>query len=123
MKLFIIIGAIFAFLAVAFGAFGAHALEGKVVGKYMDNWQTAVQYQMFHAIGIFIVALLLSKMPDSSLLTWSGWLMAFGILFFSGSLYILALTKISILGAITPIGGVAFLIGWVLILVFAVKHL
>lgn len=123
MKLFIIIGAIFAFLAVAFGAFGAHALEGKVVGKYMDNWQTAVQYQMFHAIGIFIVALLLSKMPDSSLLTWSGWLMAFGILFFSGSLYILALTKISILGAITPIGGVAFLIGWVLILVFVVKHL
>ncbi|ASV67962.1 DUF423 domain-containing protein [Cytobacillus sp. FSL W7-1323] len=123
MKLFIIIGAIFAFLAVAFGAFGAHALEGKVVGKYMDNWQTAVQYQMFHAIGIFIVALLLSKMPDSSLLTWSGWLMAFGILFFSGSLYILALTKISILGAITPIGGVAFLVGWVLILVFAVKHL
>lgn len=123
MKLFIIIGAIFAFLAVAFGAFGAHALEGKVVGKYMDNWQTAVQYQMFHAIGIFIVALLLLKMPDSSLLTWSGWLMAFGILFFSGSLYILALTKISILGAITPIGGVAFLVGWVLILVFAVKHL
>lgn len=122
MKLFIIIGAIFAFLAVAFGAFGAHALEGRVVGKYMDNWQTAVQYQMFHAIGIFIVALLLAKMPDSSLLTWSGWLMAFGILFFSGSLYILALTKISILGAITPIGGVAFLIGWVLILIFAVKH-
>ncbi|MBN6884984.1 uncharacterized membrane protein YgdD (TMEM256/DUF423 family) [Cytobacillus horneckiae] len=123
MKLFIIIGAINAFLSVALGAFGAHGLEGKVEGKYMDNWQTAVQYQMFHAIGILIVGLLMSKMPDSSLLNWSGWLMLFGIIFFSGSLYVLALTKISVLGAITPIGGVAFLAGWVLMVIFAVKHL
>lgn len=118
-----IIGAINAFLSVALGAFGAHGLEGKVEGKYMDNWQTAVQYQMFHAIGILIVGLLMSKMPASSLLNWSGWLMLFGIIFFSGSLYVLALTKISVLGAITPIGGVAFLAGWVLMVIFAVKHL
>ena len=109
MKLFIMIGAINAFLAVALGAFGAHGLEGRVEPKYLETWKTAVTYQMFHATGLFIIGILAGKLPASALISWSGWLMLIGIIFFSGSLYALTLTKISVLGAITPIGGVAFL--------------
>lgn len=123
MKVLIILGAINAFLSVALGAFGAHGLEGKVEQKYMETWQTAVQYQMFHAVGLLIVGVLLGKFPASSLLTWSGWLMMIGIILFSGSLYVLSLTKISILGAVTPFGGVSFLVAWVLVVIAAVKWL
>jgi uncharacterized membrane protein YgdD (TMEM256/DUF423 family) len=121
MKLFIILGAINAFLSVALGAFGAHGLQGKVEPKYIDIWQTGVQYQMFHAIGLLIIGILMAQMSASSLLNWSGWLMLIGIIIFSGSLYTLTLTKIGILGAITPIGGVAFLAGWVLLIITMVK--
>jgi uncharacterized membrane protein YgdD (TMEM256/DUF423 family) len=121
MKLFIIIGAINAFLSVALGAFGAHGLEGKLEPKYIDIWEKAVKYQMFHATGLFIVGILLGKYPASSLLTWSGWLMLIGIILFAGSLYVLAVTQISILGAITPLGGVSFLVAWILIIIAAVK--
>lgn len=123
MKLFIIIGAINAFLSVALGAFGAHGLEGKVEPKYLETWQTGVQYQMFHAVGILIIGVLLGNISANSLLTWSGWLMLIGIILFSGSLYVLTLTKISILGAITPLGGVSFLVAWVLLIVAAIKHM
>ncbi|WML50456.1 DUF423 domain-containing protein [Neobacillus sp. PS3-34] len=123
MKLFIIIGAINAFLAVALGAFGAHGLADKLEPKYLDIWKTGVTYQMFHATGILVVAILLGKMPTSSLFSWSGWLMLIGIILFSGSLYVLSLTKIGILGAITPLGGVAFLAAWILMIVGAVKYL
>lgn len=123
MKLFIVIGAINAFLAVALGAFGAHGLEGKVPDRYLEIWKTAVQYQMFHAGGMFLVGLLLSHFPGSSLLQWSGWLMLAGIILFSGSLFVLAVTQISKLGAITPLGGLAFLAAWVLLIVAAVKNI
>lgn len=123
MKAFIIIGAINAFLAVALGAFGAHGLKDKLEPKYLEIWQTGVTYQMFHAIGILVVGILLSKVAASSQFTWSGWLMLIGIIFFSGSLYILSLTKVGVLGAITPIGGVCFLAAWVLLIIGAVKHL
>lgn len=123
MKAFIIVGAINAFLAVALGAFGAHGLEGKLEPKYMENWKTSVNYQMFHAVGILIIGIIAGKFPASSLITWSGWLMLIGIILFSGSLYILSLTKISILGAITPFGGVSFLIAWVLLAVAAYKYM
>jgi uncharacterized membrane protein YgdD (TMEM256/DUF423 family) len=122
MKAFIIIGAINAFLAVAFGAFGAHGLKDKLDAHYLEIWKTSVTYQMFHALGILVIAMLLGKVATSSLFTWSGWLMLAGIILFSGSLYILSLTKIGILGAITPIGGVCFLAAWILIVVGAVKH-
>lgn len=122
MKAFIVIGAINAFLAVALGAFGAHGLANKLEPKYLDIWKTGVTYQMFHALGILVVGLLLSKVAGSALFTWSGWLMFAGIVFFSGSLYVLSLTKIGPLGAITPIGGVCFLVAWILIVVGAVKH-
>ncbi|OIK16055.1 hypothetical protein BIV60_06205 [Bacillus sp. MUM 116] len=123
MKAFIIVGAINAFLAVALGAFGAHGLKDKLDAHYLEIWKTGVTYQMFHAIGILVVGLLLAKVADSSLFTWSGWLMLIGIIFFSGSLYVLSVTKIGILGAITPIGGVCFLAAWILVVIGAVKHL
>ncbi|WP_445488946.1 DUF423 domain-containing protein [Niallia sp. 03133] len=122
MKTFIIIGAINAFLAVALGAFGAHGLEGKISAKYLEIWKTAVTYQMFHSTGIFIIGLLMMKFPQSGLLNWSGWLMLAGIILFAGSLYVLAVTQISVLGAITPIGGVAFLTAWLLLIIATVKH-
>lgn len=121
MKLFIILGAINAFLSVALGAFGAHGLEKTVEPRYLEIWKTGVTYQMFHATGLFVVGLLLSKFPESSMLTWSGWLMLIGIVLFSGSLYTLTLTKIGVLGAITPLGGVSFLIAWVLIILAVLK--
>lgn len=123
MKLFIILGAINAFLSVALGAFGAHGLEGKLEPYYISIWEKAVKYQMFHSMGLFIVAILLGKFPTSSLLNWSGWLLFIGILLFAGSLYVLAVTQISILGAITPIGGVSFLAAWILLIIAAVKLL
>ncbi|MDZ5471753.1 DUF423 domain-containing protein [Bacillus sp. 31A1R] len=121
MKTFIILGAINAFLSVALGAFGAHGLEKTVEPKYMEIWKTGVTYQMFHATGLLIIGMLLSKFPTSSLLTWSGWLMLIGIILFSGSLYVLTLTKVGVLGAITPFGGVSFLVAWMLIVIAAVK--
>jgi uncharacterized membrane protein YgdD (TMEM256/DUF423 family) len=123
MKTFIIVGAINAFLAVALGAFGAHGLKDKVEPYYLDIWKTGVTYQMFHALGIIAVAMLLGKSAASSLFTWSGWLMLIGIVLFSGSLYVLTLTKISPLGIITPFGGVAFLTAWILMIIGALKNL
>ncbi|WP_110928279.1 DUF423 domain-containing protein [Bacillus massiliglaciei] len=122
MKVFIIIGAINAFLAVALGAFGAHGLEGKIPDKYLQIWHTGVTYQMFHAVGLLIIGLLAAKIPGS-LLNWSGWLMLIGIILFSGSLYVLSLTQIKVLGAITPLGGISFLVAWILIVAAAYKHL
>ncbi|MGE6257809.1 DUF423 domain-containing protein [Heyndrickxia sporothermodurans] len=123
MKTFIIIGAINAFLSVALGAFGAHGLEGKLEPKYLEIWKTGVNYQMFHALGLLAIGIIAGNIQGSSLMFWSGWLMFIGIILFSGSLYILSLTKVGILGAITPLGGVAFLVAWVLLIVAAVKHL
>lgn len=121
MKTFIIIGAINAFLSVALGAFGAHGLEGKVAPKYLDIWKTGVQYQMFHAAGLIFIGILMGQIPASSFLNWSGWLMLVGIILFSGSLYVLTLTQVGILGAITPFGGVAFLASWVLLILAVMK--
>lgn len=121
MKTFIVIGAINALLSVALGAFGAHGLEGKIEPKYLEIWKTGVQYQMFHATGLLIIGILLGKYPASSLLSWSGWIMLLGIILFSGSLYVLSVTKIGILGAITPFGGVSFIAAWALIVIAAVK--
>lgn len=122
MKLFIILGAVNAFIAVALGAFGAHGLEGKISDKYLATWQTGVQYQMFHAGGLIALGILAGKIP-ASMINWSGWLMFAGIILFSGSLYILSVTGIKILGAVTPLGGVAFLVSWALMAIAVYKHL
>lgn len=122
MKLFIILGALNGFIAVALGAFGAHGLEGKIPDKYLETWQTAVQYQMFHVVGLLVLGLLAGKI-SSPLINWSGWLMLIGIILFSGSLFILSVTQIKVLGAITPLGGVSFLVAWVLMIIAAYKYL
>ncbi|MEH7106210.1 MULTISPECIES: DUF423 domain-containing protein [Bacillaceae] len=122
MKTFIVMGAINAFLAVALGAFGAHGLKDKLDAHYLEIWKTGVTYQMFHATGLLVIGILLGKAATSALFSWSGWLMLIGIILFSGSLYVLSLTKIGPLGAITPIGGVCFLAAWILMIVGAVKN-
>ncbi|MDX1805935.1 DUF423 domain-containing protein [Paenisporosarcina macmurdoensis] len=125
MPFFIIAGAVNAFIAVAFGAFGAHALKEKLSEKYLAIWETAVQYQMYHAIGLIVIGILMSTniIGNVAQLSWAGYLMLAGIVIFSGSLYVLSLSGIGILGAITPIGGVAFLSAWVLVIIAAVKHM
>lgn len=121
MNIFLFLGALNGFLSVALGAFGAHVMEARIDPKYMETWQTAVQYQMFHAVGLLVIGVLNKFFPNSSLLNWSGWLMFIGIIIFSGSLFILSTTGIKVFGAITPIGGVTFLVAWVLIMIFATK--
>ncbi|PUB13020.1 DUF423 domain-containing protein [Paenisporosarcina sp. OV554] len=124
MPFFIIAGAVNAFIAVAFGAFGAHALKERLSEKYLAIWEIAVQYQMYHAIGLIVIGILMSTniIGNVSQLSWAGYLMLAGIVIFSGSLYVLSLSGIGVLGAITPIGGVAFLSAWVLVVIAVVKH-
>ncbi|WP_155592430.1 DUF423 domain-containing protein [Lysinibacillus cavernae] len=124
MKRFIVTGAFHGLLAVAFGAFGAHALK-EVLDDYSTGiWETAVQYQMFHATGLLIIGLLMSSkiLGEVKQLNLAGIFFNLGIVFFSGSLYVLAISGVKVLGAITPIGGVLFLAGWLLIILTALKH-
>jgi uncharacterized membrane protein YgdD (TMEM256/DUF423 family) len=100
------------FVGVAAGAFGAHALKARLAPDELAIWQTAVQYHLLHGIGLLAAGLLLLHKPDSAALGAAGWLFVAGIALFSGSLYALALTGVRGLGAITPIGGLAFLGGW-----------
>lgn len=123
MKVFIILGAINALIAVALGAFGAHGLEGKLSEKMLEVWKTGVTYQMFHALGLLVVGLLVGKFENVSSFTWAGWLMFIGIILFSGSLYALSTTGIKFFGPITPLGGVAFLVAWLMVVIGAVKYL
>lgn len=122
-KLFVIIGAACAFLSVAIGAFGAHGLKDKLNAHYMSIYETGVQYQMMHALGLILIGILAAKWLNngSALLNWAGWLMFAGIVLFSGSLYVLSLTKVSVLGAITPLGGLAFLVSWLLIIIAFIR--
>lgn len=106
------------------GAFGAHALK-EILDDYGQGiWETAVQYQMFHATGLLVIGLLMSTklLGNIKQLNIAGIFFNLGIVFFSGSLYVLAISGIKVLGAITPIGGVLFLAGWLLIIVAALKH-
>lgn len=123
MKIFLILGSLNAFLAVALGAFGAHGLEGKLSERLLEVYKTGVQYQMFHALGLIVVALLTAPLQQTATIHWAGWLMFIGIVLFSGSLYLLSMTGIGSLGAITPLGGVAFLAAWLLVMVSAFKVL
>ncbi|WP_164667534.1 DUF423 domain-containing protein [Virgibacillus doumboii] len=122
MKLFIILGAINGFLAVALGAFGAHGLEGKLSEKALNTWDKAVNYQMFHTMALLVTGLLMVKIQTSGM-AWAGWMFFIGILLFSGSLYIYSTTGLKTFAMITPLGGVAFLIGWVLLGYAAIKFL
>jgi len=119
--LFLLLSASCAFLAVAFGAFGAHGLKAILSVEMLAVYKTAVTYQMWHALGLGLLALLRHQHPDARLLAYAGWLMFAGIILFSGSLYALSLSGLKWLGMITPLGGVCFLIAWLLLIIFAVK--
>jgi uncharacterized membrane protein YgdD (TMEM256/DUF423 family) len=115
-KTFFVLGSLFAGLGVAAGAFGAHTLT--LPSESLKIFETAVRYQMYHAFALFALAWAITTWPGSiKSFTVSGWLFTAGILFFSVSLYALALTKLTWLGAISPIGGVAFVLGWLLLLI------
>lgn len=115
-KLFLMAGAIFGGLSVALGAFGAHALKDLLTkNQRLDVYETAVRYQFFHALGLILLGILIQQMPHKFLNS-AGYAFIIGTIIFSGSLYILSITNIRWLGAITPIGGLAFIIGWVLLL-------
>ncbi|MBW4447964.1 MAG: DUF423 domain-containing protein [Spirirestis rafaelensis WJT71-NPBG6] len=113
-QIFLSIGAILGGLSVAGGAFASHALREKISERSLEIFETAARYQMYHALALLLVALLLTiyqESPPPSLLA-SGWLFIIGITLFSGSLYALSLTNVKILGAIAPLGGAAFIAGW-----------
>jgi uncharacterized membrane protein YgdD (TMEM256/DUF423 family) len=110
-RTFLLIGALTGLTAVALGAFGAHALRNRLSPEMLVVFETGVRYQMYHALAIIATGLIMARMSGWLIVT-AGWLFTIGIVFFSGSLYLLALTGITVLGAVTPIGGVAFLLGW-----------
>ncbi len=111
-KVVILIAAFLLALAVAAGAFGAHALKNILTAERLETWQTAVQYHAWHALGLMLIALIGAQFEMS--ITWPASLILAGIVVFSGSLYALCLSGLGWLGAITPIGGLAFIIGWIL---------
>jgi uncharacterized membrane protein YgdD (TMEM256/DUF423 family) len=110
-RTFLLVGALAGFLAVTFGAFGAHALRERLSPEMLAVIETGVRYHMYHALALLLVSAMMPRL-GGWLVVSSGWLFTAGIVLFSGSLYLLALTGITILGAITPIGGLAFLAGW-----------
>ncbi|MFQ5487126.1 MAG: DUF423 domain-containing protein [Gammaproteobacteria bacterium] len=120
-RMFLVTGALLAALAVVCGAFGAHALRGVVAPERLTVYQTAVQYHFLHALGLLAVALMLEHLPRQRLLRWAGWTMIAGVVLFSGSLYLLSLSGIGWLGAVTPLGGLAFIAAWLLLAVAALR--
>jgi uncharacterized membrane protein YgdD (TMEM256/DUF423 family) len=119
-RTFLLIGSILGFLGVAFGAFGAHALRNRLSPEMLAVFETAVRYQMYHTFAILIVAAAIGRIGDAAWLVLAGWFFFAGILLFSGSLYALTLTGIGMLGAITPVGGLLFLIGWICLIIFGI---
>ncbi len=110
-RTFTVIGAVMGFVGVGLGAFGAHALKGQLSPEMLAVFETGVRYQMYHALALLATAVLMTRSKGRSLLI-AGWSFTAGILLFSGSLYALALTGVTMLGAVTPFGGLAFLTGW-----------
>jgi uncharacterized membrane protein YgdD (TMEM256/DUF423 family) len=117
-RLFFALGALSGFISVAAGAFGAHALRGRLTPEYLGIFETAARYQMYHALALLAVGWAITRGTGSTA-QWAGWLFLIGTVLFSGSLYGLALTGIRWLGAITPLGGVAFLAGWLCLAISA----
>jgi uncharacterized membrane protein YgdD (TMEM256/DUF423 family) len=114
-RFFFLSGAVAAFIAVALGAFGAHSLKTKLSADMLNIFEIGVRYQMYHALGLIAVAWAMTRWPEANLNA-AGWAFIVGIVVFSGSLYLLSATDIRWLGAITPIGGLAFLIGWAILI-------
>ncbi len=125
-KRIIIIASIFGILAVILGAFGAHGLKRVITAGELDTWQTAVQYQFYHTLALLFLATF--SRFRSRTINAASWFFTIGILLFSGSLYLLSakdllnITNVSILGPMTPIGGLFFILGWVSLLVATIKN-
>lgn len=120
MKLWIALGALNAFISVAAGAFGAHALKARLDEYSLGIFETGARYQMYHALALVLVGLFVAAKPDANVNP-AGWAFVVGIVLFSGSLYALSFTGIKVLGAVTPLGGLGFLIGWSLFAWAALK--
>lgn len=120
-KLFLLLGGINAALVVILGAFGAHALKARLSEEMLVVYQTGVHYHLFHALGLLVIGLVATQIPAATYLKWSGWLMLAGIVLFSGSLYILSISGLRWLGAVTPFGGVAFIVAWALFVIAVSK--
>lgn len=118
---FLTLGSAFAFLGVAAGAFGAHFLKTRISPEMLSVFEVGVRYQMYHALALIATACLQSRWP-SRLIIISGWSFVLGIILFSGSLYLLSVLRIERVGMITPLGGFAFLVGWLLITIAAFKR-
>lgn len=108
-------------LAVAIGAFGAHGLKSHLSEAMLQTWKTGVEYHFYHALGLLLIGVLSVSMP-TQLLNWSALFLFAGIVLFSGSLYILAITGIKWIGAITPLGGICFIAGWLLLFITVLKN-
>ncbi|MGZ5092983.1 MAG: DUF423 domain-containing protein [Burkholderiales bacterium] len=119
-RLFFVIGAVSACITVAAGAFGAHALKSRLSADMLAVFEVGARYQMYHALALLACAWALTKWPGT-LVSAAGWLFISGTLLFSGSLYLLSLTGLRWLGAITPLGGVALLAGWICLAAAAIK--
>ena len=120
-KIFLAIASALGGISVVLGAFASHALKDKLNERALEIWETGTKYQMYHALALILVALLISRFPDSTLLVVAGYAFVAGVTIFSGSLYALSLSGIKWLGAITPLGGAAFIIGWACLAVAALK--
>ena len=120
-RLFLGLGALSAFLAVAAGAFGAHALRGRLSDDLLASFETAARYQMYHALALLIVGLAIATRGSPAVVNVAGWLFVAGTLLFSGSLYALSLSGQRWLGAVTPLGGVAWLAAWALLVYAAIR--
>lgn len=120
-KLFLVLGGVNAMLVVVLGAFGAHFLKTRIPGEMMAVYQTAVFYHGIHALGLIAIGMVTAWLTGSIYLKSAGWIMFAGIVLFSGSLYLLSVTGLHWLGAITPIGGLAFILAWLLFCVAVLK--
>ena len=121
-RVFLVVGALLAALGVAMGAFGAHALRASLSADRLAVYHTAVQYHLWHALGLLLIGVLIGQGAPSTLMSTSGWLMLAGIVAFSGSLYTLALTGTRWLGMVTPIGGLAFIAAWLTLVLAIVRR-
>ncbi len=117
-RTFMFVGALMGFVGVGLGAFGAHGLKGRLPAEMLAVFETGVRYQMYHALALLVLGAMMSRLEGRAVVV-AGWSFTAGILIFSGSLYALALSGVTMLGAITPIGGVAFLIGWIALAIAA----
>ena len=122
MKSLLLLGSVFAFIGVALGAFGAHGLQSVLMANgTLETYKTGVQYHLVHALALVLLAVLSDRLRETKKLELIGWLFAVGIVLFSGSLYVLAVSGVKILGVVTPLGGLCFLSGWALLAFVAVR--